>query len=283
MPFVTERVWQDMVVTTDPDGPSSVHLAEWPVADESVINNELSEAMRVTRRMVQLGRAARSESKIKVRQPLSRMLVPSAALAMLTPELQDEVRGELNVKHLESFSSAGDLVEYSAKGNFRALGRRFGKQTPQVAAAIAATDAGRLAAELTGSGATSVEFEGETLELGTDDVLITERPREGWSVVNEQGETVALDLELTPELLRAGLAREVIRFVQDARKKAGLDVSDRIALQLGATGELGAAIDEHHVLIADEVLAVEFERFDSLERPGYTEVDLHLELSLNKA
>ena len=283
MPFVTERVWQDMVVTTDPDGPPSVHLAEWPVADESVINTRLSEAMHVTRRMVQLGRAARSESKIKVRQPLSRMLVPSVALAMLTPELQDEVRGELNVNHLESFGSAGDLVEYSAKGNFRALGRRFGKQTPQVAAAIAATDAGRLAAELTGSGATSVEFEGETLELGTDDVLISERPREGWSVVNEQGESVALDLELTPELLRAGLAREVIRFIQDARKKAGLDVSDRIALQLGATGELGAAINEHRALIADEVLAVEFERFDSIERPGYTEADLHLELSLNKA
>ncbi|MGO1383186.1 MAG: isoleucine--tRNA ligase [Arachnia sp.] len=282
MPFVTERVWQDLVVATDADAPSSVHLAAWPVADESVINTELSGAMRITRRMVQLGRAARSESKIKVRQPLSRMLVPSAALAVLTPELQEEVRAELNVKQLESFGSAGDLVEYSAKGNFRALGRRFGKQTPQVAAAIAATDAGRLAAELAAGGATSVEFEGETLALEPEDVLISERPREGWSVVNEQGETVALDLELTPELLRAGLAREVIRFVQDARKKAGLDVSDRIALQVGATGELGAAIDEHGPAIAEEVLAVEFERFDSLDNPDFTEGDLALELSLRK-
>ena len=283
MPFVTERVWQDMVVTTDPDGPSSVHLASWPVADESVINGELAEAMRTTRRIVQLGRAARSESKIKVRQPLGRMLVPSAALAMLTPELRDEVRSELNVNQLESFGSAGDLVEHSAKGNFRALGRRFGKQTPQVAAAIAATDAGRLAAELAESGSTSVEFEGETLELGADDVLLTERPREGWSVVNEQGETVALDLELTPELLRAGMAREVIRFVQEARKKAGLDVSDRIRLELGADGDLATAIAEHATLIADEVLAVDLQRHNALTDPDAVDADLGLALSLTKA
>ncbi len=283
MPFVTERVWQDMVVSTDPAAPSSVHLADWPVADESVINPELSEAMRVTRRMVQLGRAARSESKIKVRQPLGRMLVPSAALALLTPELQDEVRGELNVRTLESFSSAGDLVEYSAKGNFRALGRRFGKQTPQVAGVIAAADATRLAAELAEGGTTSVEFEGGTLNLGPEEVLIAERPREGWSVVNEQGETVALDLELTPELLRAGLAREVIRFVAEARKKAGLDVSDRIRLQLGAQGEMAAAIDEHRALIADEVLAIGLVRLDSLENASDTEAELGLALSLAKA
>ncbi|MGV8847836.1 isoleucine--tRNA ligase [Tessaracoccus sp.] len=283
MPFVTERVWQDMVVATDPDGPASVHLAAWPVADESVINTELSAAMRVTRRLVQLGRAARSESKIKVRQPLGRMLVPSAALAALTPELIDEVRGELNVNRLESFSSAGDLVEYSAKGNFRSLGRRFGKQTPQVAAVIAATDAGRLASELSTSGTTSVEFEGETLELASVDVLITERPREGWSVVNEQGETVALDLELTPELLRAGLAREVIRFVQEARKKSGLDVSDRIRLELGANGGLAEAIAEHATFIAEEVLAVELQRHDSLADPSHTDEELGLALRIRRA
>ena len=281
MPFVTERVWQDMVVSTNPDGPSSVHLASWPVADESVINPELSEAMRTTRRLVGLGRAARSESKIKVRQPLGRMLVPSAALAMLTPELVDEVRGELNVNQLESFGSTGDLVEHSAKGNFRALGRRFGKQTPQVAAAIAATDAGRLAAELAADGSTSVEFEGDTLELGSDDVLLTERPREGWSVVNEQGETVALDLELTPALLRAGLAREAIRFIQEARKKAGLDVSDRITLQWDADGQLAVAVEEHASLIADEVLAVDMRHVDDMDYA--TDVDDGLGLSLSIA
>ncbi|MEO7587859.1 MAG: DUF5915 domain-containing protein, partial [Arachnia sp.] len=283
MPFVTERVWQDMFAATDPEGPASVHLADWPVADEAVINSDLSAAMNVTRRLVQLGRAARSASRIKVRQPLSRMLVPSAALTVLTPELVDEVRGELNVNQLESFSSAGDLVEYSAKGNFRALGRRFGKQTPQVAAAVAATDAGRLATELAETGTTSVEFEGETLTLEAEDVLITERPREGWSVVNEQGETVALDLELTPALLRAGLAREVIRFVQEARKKSGLEVSDRIRLELGADGELGAAIDEHATLIADEVLAVDLQRSAALDEPTDTDEVLGLSAHIRRA
>ncbi len=283
MPFVTERVWQDLMVTTDPDGPASVHLAAWPVADESLINTELSEAMQVARRMVQLGRAARAESKIKVRQPLGRMLVPSAALAVLTPELQDEVRAELNVNQLESFGSAGDLVEYSAKANFRSLGRRFGKQTPQVAAAIARADAARLAADLAEAGATSVEFEGETLDLDVEDVLLSERPREGWSVVNEQGETVALDLELTPELLRAGMAREVIRFIQETRKKAGLDVSDRIALQWDADGELAVAVEEHASLIADEVLAVDMKHVSGLDEADAVDSNLGLAVSLTSA
>ena len=238
--------------------------------------------MQVTRRMVQLGRAARSESKIKVRQPLSRMLVPSAALAVLTPELRDEIRGELNVNELESFASAGDLVEYSAKGNFRSLGRRFGKQTPQVASAIAGADAARLAAELANTGATSVEFEGEQLPLAVEDVLLTERPREGWSVVNEQGETVALDLELTPELLRAGLAREVIRFIQESRKKSGLDVSDRIVLELGASGELAEAIDESASFIAAEVLAADLQRTPTLDEADETDEDLGLSLKISR-
>ncbi len=283
MPFVTERVWQDMVLPTDPDGPSSVHLASWPVADEDIINTELSTAMRVTRRMVQLGRAARSESKIKVRQPLNRMLVPSSALAVLTPELQDEVRAELNVNQLESFGSAGDLVEYSAKGNFRSLGRRFGKQTPHVAAAIANADAARLAAELSESGTTTVEFEGETLELVVEDVLLTERPREGWSVVNEQGETVALDLELTPELLRAGMARDVIRFIQEARKRAGLDVSDRIILQWNASGELAVAVEEHSGMIADEVLAVGMRLVPNMDSADEVDSGLGIAVSLTRA
>jgi isoleucyl-tRNA synthetase len=102
-----------------------------------------------------------------------------------------------------------------------------------------------------------VHVDGEDVEVLPDEVIVSERPREGWSVVNEQGETVALDLELTPELLRAGLAREVVRLVQEARKGSGFDVSDRIALTWEATGETAAALREHGPLVADEVLAVE--------------------------
>jgi isoleucyl-tRNA synthetase len=254
VPFVTERVWQDLVVATDPTAPESVHLASWPVVDFSLIDAELVREMGLARRVVELGRAARSEAKVKTRQPLRRALLASTTLSQLNDEIVGEITAELNVGALESFSSAGDLVDHSAKGNFRALGKRFGKQTPLVAQAIAEADAAALAAALRADGKATVDFEGGT-EVTADEVIVSERPREGWSVVNEQGETVALDLELTPELVRAGLLRDVVRVVQEARKNAGLDVSDRITLTWAGTGEAADALREDASSVADEVLA----------------------------
>lgn len=282
MPFVTERVWQDLFHAADPEGPDSVHLTTWPVADESLIIPALSEAMEMTRRTVELGRAARAESKVKVRQALRRMLVPSAIFEKLSPELQDEIKAELNVESIESFASAGDLVDHSAKGNFRNLGKRFAQRTPLIAKAIAELDAEWLATQLRDAGRAVLEFEGEQLELGPDDVIVTERPREGWSVVNEQGETVALDLELTPELIQSGQAREVIRFIQEARKRAGLEVSDRIRIVLEAGPELTAAIAAHRDLIAGEVLAVELIQ-DEVDSATDEDEELNLRLRLVKA
>jgi isoleucyl-tRNA synthetase len=256
-PFVTERVWQDIVVSVDPDAPHSVHLARWPTYDESQVDAQLDTGMALTRRVVELGRAARAEAKVKTRQPLSRALLPSASYSALDEALLAEIGAELNVEAVESFASAGDLVDHTAKANFRALGKRFGKQTPQVAAAVAAADAERLARELTESGTTSVEFEGEQVSLSADEVLLTERPREGWSVVNEHGETIALDLHLSPTLVRAGLAREAVRLVQEARKSAGFEVSDRVRLRWVAEGPLAEALREHADLVAREVLAVD--------------------------
>ncbi len=264
-PFVTERVWQDLIVTTDPQGPSSVHLASWPQVDQSAVDPKLDEAMRLTRRIVELGRSARAEAKVKTRQPLSRALIPSAAFALMDAELQAEVMAELNVERVESFASAGDLVDYSAKGNFRNLGKRFGKQTPLVASAIASADASVLSADLTTHGRANVLVTdlGEVV-VTPEDVIVSERPREGWSVVNEQGETVALDLELTPALVQAGLAREVIRGVQEARKASGFEVSDRILLQWTATNAATAdAVRAHAGLIGEEVLATTLAESDA--------------------
>jgi isoleucyl-tRNA synthetase len=252
-------VWQDLVVATDPAAPASVHLAGWPVVDEDAIDVRLDEAMRLTRRIVELGRSARSEAKVKTRQPLGRALIPSGAFGLLDAELLGEVMAELNVERVESFASAGDLVDHSAKGNFRALGKRFGKQTPLVAAAIASADASVLSADLATHGRANVLVTdlGE-VEVTPEEVIVSERPREGWSVVNEQGETVALDLELTPQLVRAGVAREFIRAVQEARKNSGFEVSDRIRLTWAATdADTGAALRANAGLIGDEVLAVE--------------------------
>ncbi|HWM00073.1 MAG TPA: isoleucine--tRNA ligase [Nocardioidaceae bacterium] len=257
-PFLTERVWQDVIRPVSPGAAESVHLASWPVYDEPVVDERLSQQMALARRVVELGRAARAEARVKTRQPLSRALVGSRAWSLLSEDLRVDVAEELNIGRLESLASAGaDLVDYSAKGNFRALGKRFGKRTPVVAAAIAAADAESLAMALREHGAAEVDVEGERVSVEAEEVLVSERPREGWSVVNDQGETVALDLELTPELVRAGLAREVVRLVQEARKREGLDVSDRIRLAWEAAGDTAEAMREHAGLVADEVLAVQ--------------------------
>lgn len=265
-PFITERVWQDMFVGTG-DGtetvPGSVHLASWPEPDLTLVDDELRTQMLLARRLVELGRAARADAKVRTRQPLRRALVGTAAYERLSPELRAEVAEELNLGELEPISAAGaDLVDHAAKGNFRALGKRFAKETPKVAAAIAAADAGILAAALAAEGRAVVDLDGTPVEVLPDEVIISERPREGWSVVNEQGETVALDLELTEDLRRAGLAREVIRTIQEARKTSGFEVSDRIALTWSATAPMGEAFTAHAALIADEVLAASMAESD---------------------
>ncbi|EFQ84325.1 isoleucine--tRNA ligase [Aeromicrobium marinum DSM 15272] len=263
VPFVTERVWQDVVRPTDPDAAASVHLAAWPVADTSLIVDGLADRVDLARRVTELGRAARAEAKVRTRQPLRRALVASTAHSRLGDELRAQVCDELNIGELASLAEAGgDVVDHTAKGNFRSLGRRFGPRTPLVAAAVEAADAAALAADLAAHGTATVTVEGEDVEVGPDDVIVSERPREGWSVVNDQGETVALDLELDDELRRAGRAREIIRAVQEARKASGFDITDRISLAWTGGEPVADAVGTHLDLIADEVLATDVHRLD---------------------
>ncbi|MBY8886158.1 isoleucine--tRNA ligase [Streptomyces sp. PTM05] len=259
VPFITERVWQDLVVPTTPGAPESVHLASWPEADEAAIDAGLSQRMALVRRLVELGRATRAESGVKTRQPLSRALVAAAGFETLEEDLRAQITEELNVSALASLSEVGgSLVDTTAKANFRALGRRFGKGTQPVAKAIADTDAAALSLALR-EGTASVVVDGETVPLSAEEVIITETPREGWSVASDAGATVALDLHVTPELRRAGLARDAIRLIQEARKNSGLDVADRIAVRWTASGdELAAALTEQGGLVAEEVLATDF-------------------------
>ena len=259
VPFISERIWQDLVVPVTPDAAESVHLADWPTADLRMIDPELSQDMLLVRRLVELGRASRAESGTKTRQPLSRALIAAQGFETLSPDLRAQITEELNVTQLASLSEVGgSLVDTTAKANFRALGRRFGKDTPTVAQAIAETEAAALSLALR-EGTATVTVNGELIPLSADEVIITETPREGWSVASDPGATVALDLEITPELRRAGLARDAIRLIQDARKKSGLDVADRIALRWSSTDEeVARALTDHAGLIAEEVLATDF-------------------------
>ncbi len=256
-PFLADHVW---AVLRGPDDPESVHLASWPAADQALIDPRLSAQMAQTRRLVELGRSARASASVPVRQPLPRAVVSAAGFAELAPGLRAEVARELNVRALEPMAAVGeDLVDYVVKPNFRTLGRRFGKGTKAVAAAITAAEPAVLAAELRSAGKVSVEVDGSTVALGPDDVIVTQTPRTGWTVASEGGETVGIEVLITPELRREGLAREVIRLIQDARKSDGLHVSDRITVAWEATDpDLSAALAEHGQLIAGEVLADQF-------------------------
>ncbi|MDX2643117.1 isoleucine--tRNA ligase [Streptomyces sp. PA03-1a] len=285
VPFITERVWQDLVVPVTPGAPGSVHLAGWPTVDEALVDPVLSDQMALVRRLVELGRATRAESGVKTRQPLSRALVAASGFEALGEELRAQIAEELNVASLASLSEVGgSLVDTTAKANFRALGKRFGKGVQAVAKAVAECDAAALSLALR-EGNASVLVDGEPVALSAEEVIITETPREGWSVASDSGATVALDLEITPELRRAGLARDVIRLVQEARKNSGLDVADRIALRWAAAdAELAEALAEHARLVADEVLATDFASGAPEEGygPAFTDEALGLTFHLRK-
>jgi isoleucyl-tRNA synthetase len=281
-PFVTEAVHDAIVGAVWPDQPDSVHLREWPRVDPagSLVDERLGEQVALVRRLVELGRAARTEAKVRTRQPLGRALVAAPGWADLPAELRAQVADELNVATVQALAggAGAGLVDVAVKPQFRALGRRFGAQTKAVAAAIAAADRDALAGELRASGRATVPVGGEPVELTADEVLVTETPRSGWAVAADAGETVALDLTVTPELRRAGLAREAVRLVQEARKATGLAVTDRITVWWSATDpELAAALREHADMVAAEVLATgytEGEPAGDLHRHGDPELGL---------
>lgn len=254
-PFVTDAVWKALVA--DGGGTDSVHLAHWPERRDDAVDEPLRASMALVRRLVELGRTARTDSGVRTRQPLGRALASAPGFDQLSPELRAQVAEELNVADVASLSdgSGATLVDVTVKPNFRSLGRRFGPRTKEVAAALTAADAAEVAQSLRESGTATVAVGGEPVDLAADEVLVTETPRSGWAVASDGGETLALDLTITPELRRAGLAREVVRLVQDARKSAGLEVSDRITLWWAADGEVADALREHGPAVAQEVLA----------------------------
>ena len=255
-PFITDRVWRDLFADTE--GVDSVHLARWPEAGET--DTGLTADVAVVRTLVDLGRSARAESGVRTRQPLRRALVSAPRWAQLADDLKAQFTEEVNVLSVVPLAEeANDLVEVSVKPNFRNLGKRFGKTTPSVAAALGALPPMDIATAMRTAGQLTVTVAGTPEVLSAEDVIITERPLSGWSVASADGATVALDLTLDDELVALGTVREVIRAIQEARKQAGLDISDRIDVVYRADSpRTRAALAEHAATVAEEVLAVSF-------------------------
>ena len=284
VPFITERVWQDMFKTTTDTSLQSVHLANWPEANKSEIRTDLIENMGLIRRLVELGRAARAEGKIKNRQPLSRALVAAKNWDKVPQDLRDQLAEELNILDLQSLGETGDLVNVALKANFRTLGARYSQETPAIAKEITKADAASLVKELRTNNKAVIKLEDQEFEITTEDVIITETPREGWSVVSQDGETIALDLEISPELRSLGISREVIRMIQEARKTSGLEVSDRINLKYHTTdNQVNGSISENLEVIKNEVLALIFVAEKAPSDPTTKDEDLNLEIWIEKA
>ena len=261
VPFITEQVWQELVIPADATQPASVHLSNWPLVNEGAIDSELASQVALTRRIVELGRATRAESGIKIRQPLGRALIAASGWATLPEAMREQIADELNVQTLQDIATAdGDLVDISVKANFKSLGAKFGGAVQEIAKSIAAADATSLVKTLRSTGSTTVG----TWEIALEDLVVTEVPKSGWSVSSHDGESVALDLELTPSLIAAGNVREVIRFIQERRKSDGFEISDRINVSWNAHEEMAAAIESEIAHISDEVLAVSMKRDTSL-------------------
>ena len=255
VPFITEHVWQELVKVADPTASDSVHLTNFPVADTSLINLELNAQVAMTRRVVELGRAARAESAIKIRQPLQRALISANGWSKLPKDMKDQISDELNVIDLADIADAdGDLVNISIKANFKSLGAKYGKEVQDIAKAIGSTDATALVKTLRANGATKVA----AWDIELEDLVITEVPKSGWMVASHEGESVALDLALSQALIDAGNVREVIRFIQERRKSDGFEISDRIKVRWNTDPAIATAITSAAKHISDEVLALEF-------------------------
>ncbi len=290
-PFVADEIYDNLDGTL-----ASVHLCDFPLDEALPARDEtLEEAMAIARETVRLGLGARAQAKIKVRQPLAEAVVVADGRERAAIErLVEIVREELNVRRVRFVEAAEELGEYEIKANYRTLGPLFGKDMPLAAKAIAALDPARVAAAVRG-GDGDGDGDGIGISVGDrehtlteQDVILTMKAPEGYSVEREGAHAVALDLSIDDSLLREGRSREIVHAVQNARKSAGLEVEDRIALVLGGNTALMDAAREHEGYVSGETLAVGLVLGDgdgaAMDYRERTEIEgLQLEIALSRA
>jgi len=258
-PFYAERLWSDL------GHEDSVHLSLLPEPNQDLIDATLEERMDYAQRIVSLGFNLRKAANVRVRQPLSKLLIPVVGdVEPLSADLEDVVIQELNVKLIRYI--AGDSLARNVKPNFRVLGKKVGRQMKAVAAAIAQLD-GKAIRDLEASGSIDIQLGEEAYTLVREDVDIQAADIPGWEIASDGPLTVALDLTLTPELEREGLARELVNRIQNLRKNAGLEVTDRITVALSTNAQLAEAVAEHSAYIRSEVLADKL-AFDDAAKTG---------------
>jgi len=258
-------MYQNLVRSFDAEAPESVHHCDWPAADVSKIDAALLADVAAARQVVTLGHSTRANNNLKLRQPLSKTIVVVADANRPSVErMREVIADELNVKEVDLVANEAELVTYKLLPDNKKLGPKYGGRFPVVRRALADADANRVVAAIR-SGSPAVIGSGEdTFELAPDEILVTPQPREGFAVASEAGIVVALDTHLTPELVQEGLARDVVRRIQELRKKADFAISDRILTAVHTEGAVQAAIQAWIDYIKTETLSDEV-RF---EPPG---------------
>jgi isoleucyl-tRNA synthetase len=254
-PFLSEKIY-DALRTEDM--PESVHLCDYPTGDASKRDLTVEREMELVQRVVEMGRSLRAKVGINLRKPLNAvyLITRNQEEMELMRKMESIVKEELNVKNVVYETEEEKLVSLSCKANFRVLGKKAGKSMKAVAAVIAGFGAKEATMIETGTPVT-VEADGNTFELTAEDVIIDRKEKEGLTVQNEGTLTIALDTNLTQELIDEGIAREFIRAVQNLRKERNFDVTDRIKIVYEASEKINAAVDKNESIIKNETLAVE--------------------------
>ena len=264
IPFMTEQIWQNIVRTVDSTAEESIHLAMFPKANEAWIDKELEDSMDEVLKIVVMGRAARNNSGLKNRQPLSAMYVKAPKeLGSFYIKIIEE---ELNVKKVEFTDDAEQFVTYSFKPQLRTVGPKYGKLLGKIRQALAGLDGQKAMKELKETGALHFDFDGQAVELTEDDLLIDVGKSDRYVTEADNTVTVVLDTKLDDALIEEGFVREVISKVQTMRKEAGFEVTDRIVLGEKGNDKIRDIIAKNEELIRKNVLATAV-TFDAVD--GY--------------
>jgi isoleucyl-tRNA synthetase len=272
VPFISEAIYQNLVRGVSTETPASVHLADWPQADAGLIDQRLIEEMDLLIKIIELGRSARAEAAVKVRQPLPEILVrvgtPQEMAAL--QKFEELINDELNVKQVTFLDFNTDFVSYSLRPNLPLVGKRIGSKIPLFAKALKTIEPQEVISNIRHGANTSLVLGDETFEFEPEAFLVDVKSPEGYAAVEEGSYLVALNTTLTPELIMEGQARDVLRLIQNARKKANLDVSDYIELGLTVSGEMLSALQNQEDFIKSEGLVASLE-YGALSPAEYTE------------
>jgi len=257
IPFLTETMYQNLVHGQHPDAHRSVHHTRWPEVDQEIIDDRLITQMRLARETASQGLSARNNQGIKVRQPLSKVMVyVKGRRAELDPELVEIVTDELNIKEFEFVEDPEQLIRYNVFPVNRLLGPKYGSDFPKIRTALAERDPDQVASRVEAGENVTLSVGDEEIILTPEEIMVRTEAAAGLSTVDGKWVTVAIDTEITPELRTEGLAREVVRRIQDFRKQADFDIADRIRVHYQASKDLTEAIQDHREYIMEETLAV---------------------------